>query len=200
MLVELVKFWHVFHLSSPWNVWRLVGYMNLIQLSDFDMKTLKVENTSLLGSVLAQVENGNMVLEIEIWCSQSEGSASTRGLSFFSFGFWGGWSFCSISMSQRKAWMCFYFGDWWLIPVLGDSQVFFNTHWVRVLEEFTRATLGLLLLFIYLLNYFSRDLGKVPKIWKKIFTWFSKCRVSHISNLPIFKDSCQIPIFKFYFV
>jgi hypothetical protein len=59
----------------------------MIQLSDFHMKTPKVRNTSLLGSVLAQVENGDMVSEIEISCSQSEGSASTRVLSFFSFGF-----------------------------------------------------------------------------------------------------------------
>ncbi len=61
--------------------------MNLIQLSDFHMKTPKVRNTSLLGSVLAQVESGNMILEIEISCSQSEDSASIRVLSFFSFGF-----------------------------------------------------------------------------------------------------------------
>jgi hypothetical protein len=150
MLVELVRFWHVFGSSSPWNVWRLVGHMNLIQLSDFHMKTPKVRNTSLLRSVLAQVENGDMVLEIEILCSQSECSASTRVLSFLSFGFWGGGGgvkFLSISKSQRKAWMCFDFRYWWLIPVLGDSQVFFKTHWVRVLEEFTRANLGFFIFF-----------------------------------------------------
>jgi hypothetical protein len=118
--------------------------MNLMQLSDFHMKTPKVRNTSLLGSVSAQVENGDMVLEIEISCNQGiEKAQQALGfLVFFLLGFEGGSKFLSISKSQRKAWMCFNFRDWWLIPVLGDSQVFFKTHWFRVLEEFTRATLG----------------------------------------------------------
>jgi hypothetical protein len=68
---------------------------------------------------------------------------------------------------------------------VGWFSSFLKTHWVWVLQELP-----------WFFNYFSRDLGKVSKFWKIIFTWFSKCRVSHISNLPIFKDGCHVPIFK----
>jgi hypothetical protein len=56
------------------------------------MKTPKVRNTSLLRSVFAQVENGDMVLEIEISCSQGiEKAQQALGfLVFFLLGFEGG--------------------------------------------------------------------------------------------------------------
>jgi len=68
--------------------------------------------------------------------------------------------------------MCFDFRDLWLIPVLGDSQVFLRPIRSGFFEEFTRATFETIGCFLIFLNYFSRDLGKVSKIWKNISLGF----------------------------
>jgi hypothetical protein len=51
-------------------------------------------------------------------------------------------------------------------PVLGGSQVFFKTHWVQVLEEFTRPVL--VFWFFYFL--FLKDSSKFQKFGENIFT------------------------------
>jgi hypothetical protein len=106
---------------------------------------------------------------------------------------------CKLSISTTTTCICpLYLSH--ASTSVGWFSGFLKTHWVWVLQEFTRPT-PILYIYIYIYK-FQRDLGRFSKISRKYIHIDYKVKwVSHSSDAQLLKGGFHIIVFKslFYF-